>query len=152
MDRSGTESLDLVLGVVFAFVLTVLCLGRASTAPPMPDESALTAAGCKTVVAKTTQQQEHLQSLPAGKLTELQRNGTHFFVYPDPAKNQIYVGTQKEYEAYRRVHPTDTSTLAKQQAADMASYNKQDDAMRTATNRDLSDPYYFWPSFGILGW
>jgi len=127
-----------------------LCLGCAATTQPPPSESQLTAAGFKVVVAKTAQQQEHLQALPPGRITQLQRNGVHFFVYPDAANNRIYVGTSKEYEAYQRLRPGDSATLAQQQTADMASYNKQDDAMRKATNRDLSDPYFFWPTFQDL--
>ena len=83
--------------------------------------------------------------------------GTPFFVYPDATKNQIYVGTQKEYQAYRRLRPdgggaTPQDKLNAQHAADMASYLKQDAAMRKANTRDLSDPYYFWPSFFELAW
>jgi len=85
-------------------------------------------------------------------VTEWQRTGKHFFVYPDPARNQLYVGTPKEYEAYRRLAPGGGPTLAQQQAADMASYGKQDAAMQMYTNRDLADPYYFWDSFDGLGW
>jgi len=102
-------------------------------------------------VAKTPQQQEHLRSLTPGQLTAMERNGTPFFVYPDMAKNQIYVGSQKEYQAYRRLRPdggpSPQDKLNAQHAADMASYLKQDAAMQKANTRDLSDPYYFWPSF-----
>ena len=138
-----------MLGAVAA---TALCFGCAGTTQPLPDETQLSAAGFKVVVANTAEQRAHLQSLPPGKVTAVQRTGTHFFVYPDAARNQVYVGTQKEYEAYRRLRPGDKTTLGEQQAADMASYDKQDDAMRMYTARDLADPYYFWPSFFGLGW
>jgi hypothetical protein len=153
MNQSWTSRRARTLGLVGALALALL-LGCASApkSPPPPDESALTAAGFKVVVAKTAQQQEHLQSLPPGQITEWQRNGAHFFVYPDAAKNQILVGTQKEYSAYRRSQPNAGPTLAQQQATDMASYNKQDAAMQMYTNRDLADPYYFWDSFDGLGW
>jgi len=58
---------------------------------------------------------------------------------------------QKEYDAYCKVAPTCGSSLGKQHAADMASYNKQDAAMQKYTDRDLADPYYFW-DFDGLGW
>ena len=38
------------------------------------------------------------------------------------------------------------------QAADMAAYGKRDAAMQQATQRDLSDPYLWWPSFGEIIW
>jgi hypothetical protein len=145
----GRRSVFAMLAALAA--MAILC-GCASTAPPPPDASQLLAAGFRVVVAKTVEQQQHLQALQPGKITEWQRNGVHFFVYPDVAKNQIYVGTQKEYLAYRRVQPDTGPTLAQQQAADLASYNKQDAAMQMYTTRDLADPYYFWDSFDGLGW
>jgi hypothetical protein len=152
MKRSCTAQL------LIALLFSALMVGCASTPPPPapPDESALSSAGFKVVVAKTPQQQEHLRTLTPGQLTAMERNGTPFFVYPDVAKNQIYVGTQKEYEAYRRLRPdagpTPQDKVNAQHAADMASYLKQDAAMQKETARDLSDPYYFWPSFFELVW
>jgi len=155
MNRSWTSRPASVPGLLGAFALT-LVLGCASPpqSPPPPDESALVAAGFKVVVAKTPEQQAHVRDLSPGKLTEMQRTGVHYFVYPDAARQQIYVGTPKEYEAYLRLRPGASigAALAKQQASDLASYNKQDDAMRMYTTRDLADPYYFWDSFDGLGW
>ena len=141
-----------VLALVSMFATFAILTGCASPPPPPPDESQLLAAGFKVLVAKNVQQQEHLRTLAPGRITEWQRNGSHFFVYPDVAKNQLYVGTPKEYAAYRRVRPDDGATLSQQQAAEMASYQKQDAAMQMYTNRDLADPYYFWDSFDGLGW
>jgi hypothetical protein len=143
-----------LLAILSAFAVAAIAGGCATTAPPAPDESLLSAAGFKVLVAKTAQQQEHLQSLPPGKIRAMERNGTPYFVYPDAVNNRIYVGTQKEYQAYLRLHPENNGNpqnqLNAQQAADLASYGKQDDAMQKATKRDLSDPYFFWPSFDDL--
>ena len=130
-----------------------LCVGCASTpqAPPPPDENQLVAAGFKVVDAKTVQQQEFLQALPQGRVSEWQRTGKTFFVYPNPVKKQLYVGTPKAYEAYRRVVPASGPTLAQQHAADMASYNKEDATMQMYTNRDLSDPWSAWDDVDGLG-
>jgi hypothetical protein len=141
-----------LFGMLGMCAVTAIFYGCASTAPPPPDVSQLLAAGFKVVAAKTVQQKEHLQTLPPGKITEWQRTGAHFYVYPDATKNQIFVGTEKEYAAYRRLQPNGGPTLAQQHATDMASYNKQDAAMQMYTARDLADPYYFWDSFDGLGW
>lgn len=151
MKRTWTSRRS-VFRVLAVLAATAIFLGCASAPPPPPDVDQLRVAGFKVVVAKTVQQQEHLQTLPPGKITEWQRNGVHFFIYPVAAKNQLYVGTQKEYAAYRRVQPDVGPTLAQQQAAEMASYNKQDAAMQLYTNRDLADPYYFWDTFDGLDW
>jgi len=149
--RDGDRRLS-VFALVGIFAAAAFLPGCASPPPPPPDESQLLAAGFKVLVAKTVPQQEHLRTLAPGKITEWQRNGVHFFVYPDVVKNQLYVGTQKEYAAYRRVRPDGDATLSQQQATEMASYQKQDAAMQMYTNRDLADPYYFWDSFDGLGW
>ena len=141
----------LELGAVALMALLIGC-ASAPAAPPAVDESQLLAAGFKVVLAKTVQQQEHLQSLTPGRIAAWERNGTHYFVYPDVAKNELYVGTPKEYEAYRRLVPGGGPALAQQEAADLAAYNKQDAAMQRSTHRDLADPYYFWDSFEGLGW
>ena len=155
MKRSRTPRRADWFGILAAFTVAAFAAGCASTPPPLPDEGLLSAAGFKVLVAKTVQQQEHLQSLSPGKIAEMERNGTPFFVYPDAAKNRIYVGTQKEYQAYLRLQPGSANLqnqLNAQHAADMASYLKQDEAMQKETKRDLADPYYFWPSFVELGW
>lgn len=104
MKRSGKRSTR-KLTLLGLMATVALALGCAGTTPPAPDVNRLLAAGFKVVPAKTKEQQEHLQALPRGQLTEWQRTGKHFFVYPDVASNQLYVGTPKEYEAYRRLGP-----------------------------------------------
>jgi hypothetical protein len=80
----------------------------------------------------------------------MQRTGKKFFIYPDASRNQIYVGGPKEYEAYLQLHPesrVDAQAAATKESAYRA---KQDDAMREATARDLSDPFLgaSWADFG----
>lgn len=64
-------------------------------------ESLLSEAGFKTIPAKTVQQQVQLNKLPAGKLSRVNRDGTLYFVYPDVAKNVLYVGKNDQYEDYK---------------------------------------------------
>ena len=136
-----------------AILVAALCVGCASTprAPPPPDEGQLVASGFKVMVAKTVQQQEHLQALPQGRVSEWENTGNRFYVYPDPTKKQLYIGTPKAYEAYRRLVPASGPTLAQQHAADMASYNKTDATMQMYTNRDVSDPWSLWDIVDGLG-
>ena len=66
-------------------------------------ENLLSAAGFKMVPAATPEQKAHLQRLPAGKVTTVQRNGTTYFVYPDAAKEMVYVGQQPQYQEYQKL-------------------------------------------------
>ena len=108
--------------LIAAFALAAIAFGCATPGePPPPDTSQLVAAGFRVIPAKTQQQVEHLQALPPAKLTEWQRTGKHYFVYPDVAKKQLYVGTPKEYEAYVRLVPGARTSLSRQSAADMSA-------------------------------
>ena len=148
-------SLRAVIGKSAQSILVLaLCIGCASTpeAPPPPDKQKLAAAGFKVVDAKTQLQQERLEALPQGRVSWFQNTGRTFYVYPDPAKKQLYIGTPKEYDTYRLLSPSaGADSLARQNAASMASYNKEDARMRINTNNDLTDPWSLWDTVEGLG-
>src|SRR5262249_2597426 len=102
MKRSRNSPGISVLALLGSLMLLTLAAGCASS-PPAPDTSQLAAAGFKVLVATTKQQQEHLQGLPPGRITAMQRTGAHFYVYPDAAANKLYVGTPREYAAYQKL-------------------------------------------------
>jgi hypothetical protein len=139
---------------VFAVAIVAGCASSPPGPPPV-DESLLSPAGFKVIVATTTQQKEHLQTLTPGQFRAMERNGVPYYLYPDAAKNRIYVGTQKEYQAYLKLHPEGnanlTARLQSQTTKDEAGYAKEDKIMENATQRDLSDPWYYW-GIGALNW
>jgi hypothetical protein len=139
-----------LLGPIVFVAWLVGCAGMPP--PPAPDTNALTAAGFKVYVAQTQEQREHLQSLVPGRLTELQRTGVQYFVYPDAAHDRIYVGRGAQYTAYLKLQPEGAiPSITKPQAADLTSYNRQDVGMQANTYRDLSDPYSDWTSLNDIG-
>ena len=139
------------LMILSALVVSLFVSGGAAAAPPSIDESELLASGFKVLVATTPAQKGWVQRLPPGQIRPMQRTGKKFFIYPDASKNQIYVGGPKEYEAYHRLHPE--SQLATRETAKKGNaYRlKQDDAMRKATARDLTDPF-LGVDWVDLGW
>jgi hypothetical protein len=66
-------------------------------------ENMLSAAGFKAVPADTPERQAHLTSLPADKLTTVQRNGAQYYVFPDPKQNVLYVGQEQQYQQYQKL-------------------------------------------------
>lgn len=56
----------------------------------------------------------------------------------------------KEYDAYRKLHPEDTQAATKAASKERSARLKQEDAMRSATARDASDPFlgHTWADFG----
>ena len=88
------------LSLIGAVVLAALAMGCAST---QNTENLLTAAGFRTIVATTPQQQQHLKTLPPDKVTLAQRDGKIYYVFADPAHNQIYVGNPSQYQKYQQL-------------------------------------------------
>jgi hypothetical protein len=64
-------------------------------------ENMLVASGFKVITPKTAAQKQKLQNLPPGKVTMIQKKGKSYYIFPDPAHNQAYVGGPTEYGAYQ---------------------------------------------------
>ena len=85
-----------------AAACTMLSVGCASTQTTTQNrESMLVASGFKVITPKTAAQKQKLQNLPPGKVTMVQKKGKSYYIFPDPAHNQAYVGGPTEYRAYQ---------------------------------------------------
>jgi len=97
------------LSLIGAVALLALAVGCASNAPgPLSsaatqEESLLSSAGFRTKVATTPRQQQHLKTLTPYKIVIVHRQGKTFYVYSDPAHNQIYVGNQAQDQRYKQL-------------------------------------------------
>jgi hypothetical protein len=85
---------------VLLIAMTCLLAGCAST---KHTEQMLSEAGFRQIGATTDKQIQHLKSMPADKLTVATLNGKKFYVFPDPAHNQIFVGNLEEYQTYQQI-------------------------------------------------
>jgi len=81
-------------------VLMALAIG-CSTIPER--ENMLTAAGFKMLPADTTAKKAQLHTLPADKITPVQREGTVYYTFPDTMNNVLYVGQEHQYQIYRQL-------------------------------------------------
>jgi hypothetical protein len=84
-------------------ILAILALTAACATNTKSRENLLTAAGFKTIVASSPQQQQHLKSLPAGKISLVQRKGKPYYVFPDTTHNQLFVGSPSQYKTYQQL-------------------------------------------------
>ena len=107
-----------IVGVIMLLALVAGCASTTSTSTT----DMLSAAGFKLMAADTPKKQELLKSLPTGQLSVITWKGKSFYVQPDVANNQAYVGTPTEYQAYQQLR------LAKQMTNDnlMAAQMNQD--------------------------
>ena len=84
-------------------IAVVAALGCAFFEQQQP-ESLLESAGFRVVAANTPEKIQALNSLPAGKISRVDRNGTTYFVYPDPGSCRcLRVGREEQYARYQRL-------------------------------------------------
>jgi hypothetical protein len=91
-----TLKLNLLVACAVA-AMAISCSTMKST------ENLLTTAGFKTIPAATPQQQAHLKTLTPDKVTQIERDGTNYFVFPDPKRQVLYVGQSAQYAEYKKL-------------------------------------------------
>lgn len=102
--------------------LTAIALGVLAvscTSSTQEKENLAVAAGFKVITPKTAEQQARLAQLPAGKVTPVQHNGKTYYVLPDVANNQAYVGRASEYQAYEQLRLANKLSNDNLEAAEM---------------------------------
>ncbi len=102
--------------ILSSIALLALAIGCANT---QSKENSLVAAGFKVVTPRTPAQQQKLKALPADKVSMVQRSGKTYYVFPDLAHNQAYVGGPKQYETYRQLRMKQKVANEKLEAAEM---------------------------------
>ena len=73
-------------------------------------ENLLAQAGFKTKTVTTPKQQQRVSQLAQGRVSAVKYNGKLYYVFPTATKDKIYVGKQKQFNAYK-------SALAAQQGS-----------------------------------
>ena len=97
------KQIRIAFNMISATVLLALTVGCATTTATQDTESMLLASGFKAVTPKTPAQQQKLQKLPPGKVAMIQKGGKTYYIFPDAADNQAYVGAPKQYQAYQQL-------------------------------------------------
>src|SRR5436309_1674571 len=89
--------------MISVIALLALAVGCATTSSTQNKESMLVASGFKVITPKTPAQQQKLQQLPPGKVAMINRKGRTYYIFPDAAHNQAYVGGPKQYQEYQQL-------------------------------------------------
>jgi hypothetical protein len=79
---------------ISVIALLALTVGCSTTSSTQNKESMLVAAGFKVITPKTAAQQQKLQQLPPGHVAMVNKNGRTYYIFPDAAHNQAYVGVR----------------------------------------------------------
>ena len=87
-------------------------------------EALLAQSGFKVVTVTTPQQQQAVNGLTQGKVSAVKYNGKLYYVFPTGTKDKIYVGKQKQFNAYKQTlaaqHASHPMTMAQQGEQQMA--------------------------------
>jgi hypothetical protein len=121
------------IGALALLFLTLSCTGVQT----QNKENLLIAAGFKVIVPKTAAQQQKLKALPADKVTLVQKDGKTYYVFPDAANNQAYVGNPNQYQTYRQLRLENKLANDNLEAAEM--------------NQDASMDWGSWGGWGGMG-
>jgi hypothetical protein len=123
--------------MVSVIALLALTVGCTTTSSTQNKESMLVASGFKVITPKTAAQQQKLQQIPPGHVAMVNRKGRTYYVFPDAAHNQAYVGGPKEYQAYQQLRAANNIANENLETAEMY----QDAAMQWGA----------WGGWGV-GW
>ena len=110
-------------------------------------ENMLVASGFKVITPKTAAQQQKLQNLPPGKVTMIQKGGKTYYIFPDPAHNQAYVGGPKQFRHYQELRATNKLAQENLETAEMY----QDSAMEWSLWGGWGGGFGVWGPMGGPG-
>ena len=109
---TGIASIGAVLALLAA------CETTGSSQAVVQKESLLSQSGFKVITVTNPKQQQAVTGLAQGRCSAVTYNGKLYYVYPTATKDKVYVGRQKQYNAYK-------SALGAQQGGQPASRQAQ---------------------------
>ena len=108
-----------IVSAVAALALMAACQTTGTSQSVVAQKEALLAqSGFKVITVTTPKQQQAIAGLAQGRCSAVHYNGKLFYVFPTATKDKIYVGKQKQYNAYK-------NALAAQKASQPASQQGQ---------------------------
>ena len=115
-------------GIGAVLALLAACQTTGTTDVVAQKEALLTKSGFKVITVTTPTQQQAVSGLAQGRVTAVKYNGKVYYVFPTGTKDKIYVGRQKQFNAYKQAlgaayasHPaSQQASMARQGQAQMA--------------------------------
>src|SRR5438093_11258892 len=101
--------LTTLVSAIAALALMTACQTTSTSQSGPQKEPLLAQSGFKTITVTTPKQQQAVSGLAQGRVSAVKYNGKLYYVYPTGTKDRIYVGKQKQFNAYKQA-------LAAQQA------------------------------------
>ncbi len=111
------------IGTVLTLMTACQTTGSSQSAVAQK-EALLAQSGFKVITVTTPQQQQAVNGLTQGRVSAVKYNGKLYYVFPTGTKDKIYVGKQKQFNAYKQTlaaqHASHPMTMAQQGEQQMA--------------------------------
>jgi hypothetical protein len=94
-----------IVGAIVVLALITACQTVATNSAEIAaskKQNLLTQAGFKFITVTTPKQQQAVSQLAQGRVSAVKYNGKLYYVFPTTKKDQIFVGRQKQYNAYKQ--------------------------------------------------
>jgi len=104
-------------------VLALLAACQTTGTSVAQKESLLAQSGFKVITVTTPKQQQAVNGLAQGRCSAVTYNGKLYYVYPTATKHSIYLGRQKQFNAYKQAlaaQPGHPASMAQQGQSQMA--------------------------------
>src|SRR6266480_1057317 len=93
-----------IVSAVTALALMVACqtTGTGTSQAVSQREALLAQSGFKVITVTAPKQQQAVNGLAQGTVSAVKYNGKLYYVYPTTTKDKIYVGKQKQVDAFKK--------------------------------------------------
>ena len=112
-----------IAGIGAALALLAACQTTGTGNVVAQKESLLAQSGFKVITVTTPKQQQAVSGLAQGRCSAVTYNGKLYYVCPTATKDKVYVGRQKQYNAYKQAlaaQPGHPGSMAQQGQSQMA--------------------------------
>lgn len=102
------KKLSMLTGIATAGMILTLIVGCQTVATNQSELNAskkeflLAQSGFKVITVTTPKQQQAVNGLAQYRVSAVKYNGKLYYVFPTAKKDKIYVGRQKQFDAYKR--------------------------------------------------
>ncbi len=91
-----------IAGIGTVLALLAACQTTGTGQAVVQKESLLSQSGFKVITVTTPKQQQAVSGLAQGRVSAVKYNGKLYYVFPTTTKDRIYVGRQKQFNAYKQ--------------------------------------------------
>jgi hypothetical protein len=114
-----------IASTIVVLALTAACQTTGTAGQGSAKEALLAQSGFKVITVTTPQQQQAVNGIAQGRCSAVKYNGKLYYVYPTGTKDRIYVGRQKQFNAYKQALAAQYASHPASQQASMAQQGQQ---------------------------